>query len=222
MVQTLLPGKLHQQIHLRGAAGNPVLQPGEDQLRHQNQHRCHHSALVETAADGQAHNGNRPEARGGGQALDPLVPGHNDGTGTDKADSCNDLGAHPGDIRGHLHFQHNVFAGQGGHGGTDADQDMGAETGGTPLIFPLNTDDTAAEHSQQHPDQDRLNRQAPEFIQNWQHSNLLYSSSMVRTHSSRDSSRISFAWVLRWFSRREMVALGKTYWLWCPRSSSTS
>ena len=115
---------------------------------------------------GKAHDGPHPQARCGGQALHAAALGHNNGSSADEADAGDDLGPQAGQVRAVAHDQVEILAGGGGHGRAQADQNMGAEPGGPALVLPLNADDAAAQHRQDHPDRYRYHIHVPQTVKN--------------------------------------------------------
>ena len=98
------------------------------------------------------------------QALHPLAAGDDDGARADEADTGHHLRAQAGHIREVVHVQIEILAGQRGHGGPQADEDMGAEARRTALVLPLDADDAAADHRQQHADGDGKQGHIPQSV----------------------------------------------------------
>ena len=73
-----------------------------------------------------------------------MLPGDNDGTGADEADTCHHLRAQTGHIGKVVQIQIQVLAGQRGDGRADADEDVRAEAGRAALVRALDTDNAAA------------------------------------------------------------------------------
>lgn len=92
--------------------------------------------------------------------------GDDDGAGADKADARHYLGAQPGHIRVIMHLEVEILTGQRGHGRPQADEDMGPKAGGPAFVLPLNADNAAADHRQQHPHGDREQRHVPQTVKN--------------------------------------------------------
>ena len=120
-VHGLVVAVLHVEIDLRGVLQHPVLHPGEEELRNQNQEGGEKAPLIEAAAQGQADDGRRPEARRRGQTLHPLAAGDDDGARADEADARHHLGSQAGHVGVLAQDQVEVLAGQGGHGRAEAD-----------------------------------------------------------------------------------------------------
>ena len=180
IVQAGLVTVLHIEVHLRGVVQHPVLQLGQEHLRRQNQRRGEDAALVEPAAQAQAHNGRRPEARRRSEPLHPAAPGDDDGACADEANARHHLGSQPGHVRVVMEVQIKELAGEGRHGRPQADQDMGAEPRRPALVLPLQPDETAAHHRQQHPQRGGQHGHIPHTVKNRQQSpHLPQISSMV-------------------------------------------
>ena len=109
--------------------------------------------LIEADADGKAHAGGGPEAGGGGEALHLVAAGDDDGPRPQEADAADDLGPQPGGIPGAVGLD-DVLIGEDGQGGTQADQDVGAEAGRAAFPPPLDADDAAAEDGHHQPQED--------------------------------------------------------------------
>ena len=63
-----------------------------------------------------------------------------------------------------VHFQAEILAGQSGHCRAETDENMGAETGGTALIFPFQADNAAADHGQRQTHGHRQKTHIPDKI----------------------------------------------------------
>ena len=98
-----------------------------------------------------------------------MLPGDNDGTGADEADTCHHLRAQTGHIRVVMQIKIEELAGKCGDCRTQANKNVGAEAGGAALISPLDADETAAEDSQQHSCGDGGKRHVTQSIKNRQH-----------------------------------------------------
>ena len=105
-----------------------------------------------------------PEAGGGGEPLDPLTTGDNNCASSDKADSGHYLGPQAGNICIIAHVHIEILACQSSDGGTQADQNMGAEAGWTAFILSLDADDSTTERSQQHTQSDREQGDITQFM----------------------------------------------------------
>ena len=154
------------QIHFQRASQDQPLQLGKEQLRNHDQGGESQTALDEAGTQGQPRDGGGPESGGCGQPLHPLVPGDNDGASADEADAGHHLGADPGHIRVIVQIQGQKLAGHDGDGGTQTNENMGAQSGGTAAIGALQTDDAAAQHRKAHPDGGGEHGQLPQGGEN--------------------------------------------------------
>ena len=141
-------GILDVQDHIVYLSGKAVLQLDEQQLRHDHGQGGGQSTLHIARAADQPDDGRGPKTGGGGQALDLLAIGDDDGTRADKADTGDNLGAQAAHIGKKVHFQTEILAGQGGHSRAQADENMGAKARRTALVFPLQADNAAADNRQ--------------------------------------------------------------------------
>ena len=92
----------------------------------------------------------------------PIAAGDNDGAGADEADACNHLGAQTAHIGIIVHVKVEILAGEGGHTGAKANQNVGAETRRAALILTLDADQAAAYRRQQHAQGKGSQRQLPQ------------------------------------------------------------
>ena len=150
-------------------------------------------------------------------------PYADDGAGADEANARHHLGPQPGHIGVVVQIQVQELAGEGGHGRPQADQDMGAEACGPALVLPLQPDETAAHHRQQHPQRGGQHGHIPHTVKNrQQRAHLPQISSMAYTLSSSEMAARTRTWRCRLGSRMENTALGFLDRSSRPRSRSTS
>ncbi len=126
--------------------------------------RISRQAATAADADGKAHAGGGPKAGGGGEALDLVAAGDDDGAGAQKADAVDDLGPQTGGVAVAEDLNH-ILVGEDGEGGAHADQHVGPKAGGAPLASPLDADDAAAEDGKTEAQQNRKPIYLPDKVE---------------------------------------------------------
>jgi len=122
-----------------------VLQPREHLLCQHDKAGGQNAALIKAAAERQTDDSRGPQSGRRCQSLHILPFGDDDRTGTDEADSGNNLRAQTRHISEIMHIQIQILTGQRGDRCTDADEDMRAEACRTALVRALDADDAAAD-----------------------------------------------------------------------------
>ena len=164
VLNDLRMGIFDVEVHVVYLPGEAVLYLYQQQLRHQHHRRREYRTLdIARAADKADYRG-RPEPGGGRQPLDALALCDDYRPRADKADTGNDLRAETRNVRIQVHRQEHVLARQCRHRRAEADQYMCAEARRTALVLPLDSDDAATEHRQDHPQGGGQQRYVPQTI----------------------------------------------------------
>src|SRR5699024_7195377 len=103
----------------------------------------------------------------------------------DNSVSVHHLGSDSSHIRIIMQIQDHILTGQRGYRRSHADQDMCPKSGRPPFVCPLDSDEAAAQHSQEQTQGNGKKRNIPQIVKYRQHSRssflflycLFYSSS---------------------------------------------
>ena len=148
------------------AAGHAPLERRQRVHTHDHEEHADERAGIKPRADGKAETRARPESGGGGQALDLLAAGNENGSCAQKADAVDDLCAETRNVGFYADLCANIRPRPCHHGKfvqaeqhsqrrAETDEHIGAETGRTALASALQTDAAAEQHSQSEPQHDR-------------------------------------------------------------------